>query len=112
MRKTLSFDKLIYSINGTDHVLRFDNRRDSFDCEGNRVLFGQIAEVLGMGARELRAYVEGLRNMRQLAKTEERDMARVRWFCSKARRRMVPGETEQQKGYIRALKAIDQMISK
>ncbi len=115
MEKRLTFDSLTYCIGGDDYELRFGDRRLSFMTgDGNRILVDRLALERGTTPSELRAYIRGLREMRQLMKGQVRRLENIKRFCGPEHRRQLSGPIPdpEMRGYLEALKDIDRICGK
>ena len=112
MGKRLTFNSLTYCIRGDDYELRFGDRRLSFmTSDGFRILVDRLARETGTTPDKLRAYVLGLREMRQLVKRHIRNLDNVKRFCGPEHRRQLSGPIPdpEMRGYLEALKDIDRI---
>ena len=112
MEKRLTFNSLTYCIGGDDYELRFGDRRLSFRTKGGaRILIDRLAWETGTTPMEMRTYIRGLREMRQLVKRQIRNLDNVRRFCGPEHRRQLSGPVPdpEMRGYLEALKDIDRI---
>ena len=111
MEKRLTFDSLTYCIGGDDYELRFGDRRLSFQGPEVRMVGGRMATVIEVQPAELRAYIMGLREMRQLVKRQVRNLDNVKRFCGPQHRRQLSGPLpdHEMRGYLEALKDINRI---
>ena len=112
MEKRLTFDSLTYFLSGGNYELRFEDRRLSFMTgDRSRILVDRLAWETGATPVELRAYIRGLREMRQLVKRQIRNLENVKRFCGPEHRRQLSGPIPdpEMRGYLEALKDIDRI---
>ena len=117
MVKVLTFDSIKYSIWGNAYVLQFEDRKLSFtrlSGTGPRILIQRLAKGIGMTAGEMKAYIRGLREMRQLVKRQIRNMENVKRFCRPQHRQQLSGPVPdaEMRGYLDALKDIERICGK
>ena len=117
MVKVLTFNSIKYSLWGNAYVLQFEDRKLSFtrlSGAGPRMLIQRLAKGVGMTSDEMKAYIRGLREMRQLVKGQVRRLENVKRFCGPKHRRQLSGPIPdpEMRGYLDALKDIERICGK
>ena len=108
MKKTLTFDFLMYSFGSGHYELRFADRRISFKPRnyGSRLMVNRMAKLVGVVPTEMKGYIQGLREIRRLVKRNVRNLERVKWFCTTYRDQLSTADP----GYIQALKDVEKIM--